>query len=123
METIFNKVSVIQNELSHGRLSISFPNTFLWFLPNIEQKRIRLNDNKAWWRNSRVIIDMSSSDSFFLFSVPKYLGSKLFYSFLAQTSCIFEKCSPQKKKKKRNLKGLCVKINPLRIWLVYKFHS
>ena len=45
METIFNKVSVLQNGLSHERLSISSLNTFLWLLVNIEQKRIPLNNN------------------------------------------------------------------------------
>ena len=40
MKTIFSEVSVLHNGLSHARLFISFPNTILSLLPNIEQKRI-----------------------------------------------------------------------------------
>ena len=40
METIFSKVSVLQNGLIHVCLTISFLKTILWLLPNIEQKRI-----------------------------------------------------------------------------------
>ena len=43
METLQSKF--LYNGLNHGRLSISFPNTFLWLIPNIEKKRISLNDN------------------------------------------------------------------------------
>ena len=46
METIFRKVLVLQNGLSHARLPISFPKTILWLSPNIEQKRITLNNNE-----------------------------------------------------------------------------
>ena len=46
METIFRKVLVLQNGLSHARLRISFPKTILWLSPNIEQKRITLNNNE-----------------------------------------------------------------------------
>ena len=43
MQTIFRKVLVLQNELSHEHLPVSFLDTFLWLLPKIEQKRISLN--------------------------------------------------------------------------------
>ena len=36
MDTILSKVSILKNWLSHKRLSISFPNTLLWLLPNSE---------------------------------------------------------------------------------------
>ena len=65
METIFSKVLVLQNGLSHGCLPINFPNTVLWILPNIEQKRIPLNDNIVSYKNSRIIKDSSNSGSFF----------------------------------------------------------
>ena len=41
-DTIFNKVSILQNGLSQRRLLLSFPNTFLRLFPNTEQKRIPL---------------------------------------------------------------------------------
>ena len=75
MDTIFNKVSVLQDGLSHRRLPLSFPNTFLRLLLNIEQKRIPLNDNIVSCKNSRIIKDFS----FFLLGLPKYLGTKLYY--------------------------------------------
>ena len=78
METIFSKVSVHQNGLSHAPLPISFPNTILCLLPNIEQKRITLNDNIVWCKNSSVVKDLSNSGSFFLLSFPKYLNIILF---------------------------------------------
>ena len=56
METIF-KVSVFQDELSCEPLSISFLNTFSQLLPNIEQKRIPLDDYNVWCKKSRVIKD------------------------------------------------------------------
>ena len=77
METIFSKVLVPQNGLSHGCLPICFRNTILWILPNIEQKRIPLNDNIVSYKNS--------SGSFFLSNVPKYLSTKHFYTFHEQT--------------------------------------
>ena len=63
---------------------ISFPNTFLWLLPNIEQKRIPLNDNIVWSKYYRVIKDLSKSGSLFLLNAPKYLGASLFYSLYVQ---------------------------------------
>ena len=86
MEAIFSKVSVLQNGLSHERLPISFSNTILWLLPNIEQKRIPLNDNIVWCKNFRVVKDLSNSDSFFLLN---YLSTKPFYSLYAQIPSIF----------------------------------
>ena len=83
-----DQVLVLQNGLSHGCLPISFP-TILWLLPNIEQKRIPLIDNIVWYKNSRAIKDLSNSGSFFLLSVPKYLGTKHFYTLYAQISRIF----------------------------------
>ena len=44
-ETIFNKVSDLQNVLSHGGLPVRFPNTSLWLLRSIELKHIPLSDN------------------------------------------------------------------------------
>ena len=34
----FSKVLLLQNGLSHGHLSISFPNTFLWLFSKTKQK-------------------------------------------------------------------------------------
>ena len=97
METIFSKVLVPQNGLSHGCLPTCFRNTILWILPNIEQKRIPLNDNIVWYKNSRVIKDSSNSGSFFLSNVPKYSGTKHFYTFHEQTWLIFWKIPLTKK--------------------------
>ena len=36
--------------LSHGLLPITFPNTFLLLLPNIEQKGIPLYDKIVWYK-------------------------------------------------------------------------
>ena len=41
--------------------------------------------------------DLANSVSFFLVSVPKYLGTKLFCSFLFKFYVLFEKCSLHKK--------------------------
>ena len=89
MKTIFSKVSVLQNRLRYGCLSISFPNTFLWLLPNIEHKRIPVNDNIVWCKYSRGIKNLSKSGSCFLLNYPKYLGATLFHSLYAQTLRIF----------------------------------
>ena len=70
--TMFKKVLVLQNGFSHGHLSISFLNNFLWLLPKIEQKRISLNNNIVRCKNSSVIKYLSNSGSFFLFSVSKH---------------------------------------------------
>ena len=83
------KFLVTENGIRYWRLSISFPNTFLLLLPNIEQKRIPLNDNIVWCKRSRVIKDLSKSGSFFLLNASKYLDARLFYSFYAETLCIF----------------------------------
>ena len=71
MGTIFSNVSVLQNELSHGCLPISFPSTILLLLPNIEQKHIPLNYNIAWCENSRVVKDLSNNGGFFLLNLLK----------------------------------------------------
>ena len=68
---------------------ISFLNTFLWLLPNIEQKCIPLNDNSVQCKHSRIIKDLSKSGSLFLLNAPKYLGVRHFYSFYRQTLRIF----------------------------------
>ena len=86
METVFSKVSVLQNGLSHTRLPIFFPNTILWLLPNMKQKRIPLNDNIVCAKIPEVVKDLSNSSTL---SAPKYLGTKLFYSLYAQVSRIF----------------------------------
>ena len=77
---------------------ISFPNTFLCLLPNIEQRPIPLNDNIVWCKYSRVIKDLSKSGSLFLLNAPKYLGARLFYSLYVQTYTYFLKCILLKKK-------------------------
>ena len=43
------------------RLSISFLYTFLWLFPNIKQKRIPLNDNIVWCKNSSATIFVLST--------------------------------------------------------------
>ena len=68
---------------------ISFPNIILQLLPNIEQKRILLSDNIVWCKYSRVIKDLSKSESLFLLNARKYLGARLFHSFYVQTSRSF----------------------------------
>ena len=123
MKTIFSKVSVLQNRLRYGCLSISFPNTFLWLLPNIEHKRIPVNDNIVWCKYSRGIKNLSKSGSCFLLNYPKYLGATLFHSLYAQTLRIFWNVFLEKKSVK--FKRFFVKINPLRVsklkCLVFKF--
>ena len=78
METIqtIQTILFFQNGLRYGRFSISFPNISLQLLPNIKQKRIPLNDNIVWSKNSRVIKDLSESGSFFLSNIPRCLGTK-----------------------------------------------
>ena len=68
---------------------ISFLNTFLWLLPNTEQRRTPLNDNIVWCKYSIVIKDLSESGSFFSLNAPKYLGARLFYSLYEQPLHIF----------------------------------
>ena len=77
---------------------ISFLNTFLWLLPNIEQRRTPLNDNIVWCKYSIVIKDLSKSWFLFLLNAPKYLGARLFYSLFAQTYTYFLKFIPPPKK-------------------------
>ena len=79
-ETIFSKVLVLRNGLSHGHLSISFPNTFLCLLQEIEQKLISLNANFDWCQHSRVIKDLSNSGRFFSYLVS-LLSLTLFILF------------------------------------------
>ena len=78
MDTIFSKVSVLQNGLSHGRLSISFPNTFLWLIPNNENKDIRLDDDELSRIFQRVV-----PFSYYV-SLDKYLATKPIHSLYAQ---------------------------------------
>ena len=87
-------------------LSISFPNKFLWLLPNIEQKLIPLNDNIVWCKYSRVIKNLSKSGSFFLLNAPKYLGARLFYSLYARTLRIFWNVVVLSKRKENNKKKI-----------------
>ena len=75
MNTNFNKISFLQNGLSHRLLFLGFPKTFLRLLQNIEQKRIPLIDSFVWCKNSRVIKDLQNIGSFFLLGVPKYLDT------------------------------------------------
>ena len=81
MEAIISKILVLRNGLSHGRLPIGFPDTFLWLLPKIEKKNIPLDDDIVRHKNSRVIKDLSKSDRFL--GVPKYLATIPFYSLYA----------------------------------------
>ena len=83
MEAIISKILVLRYGLSHGRLPIGFPDTFLWLLPKIEKKNIPLDDDIVRNKNSRVIKDLSKSDRFFLLGVPKYLATIPFYSLYA----------------------------------------
>ena len=78
MDTIFSKVSVLQNGLSHGRLSISFPNTFLWLIPNNENKDIRLDDDESSKIFQRVV-----PFSYYV-SLDKYLATRSIHSLYAQ---------------------------------------
>ena len=66
----------------------SFPNTFLWLLSNIEQKCTTLADNIVWYKYSRVIKDLSKSESLSL-NPPNYLGARLIYCLYAQALRIF----------------------------------
>ena len=43
-------------------------------------KRIPLNGNIVWYKNSRFVVAFSNSGSFFLLNVPKYLDTKPFFS-------------------------------------------
>ena len=67
---------------------ISFPNTFSQLFSNIEQKRIPLN-NIVWYKYSRVMKDLSKSESLFLLNTPKHFGARLFHSLFVQTLRIF----------------------------------
>ena len=71
METMTSKVSVLQNRLRRGRLSISFSNTFWWLLPNAKKKCIPLNDSIVWCKTSSKICQA-------VVGAPKYLAAKLF---------------------------------------------
>ena len=97
---------------------ISFPNTSLWLLPNIEQKRIPLNDNIVWCKCSRDIKNLSKSGSLFLLNAPKYLGARLSETFLYSQRARFyvfsemyssQKKTKQTKKNPWNLKGFIAK--------------
>ena len=108
METIFRK------GLGQGCFSISFPNIFLWLLPNIEQKRIPLNDNIVWSKYSKVIKDLSKRWKLFLIKCPEILRRETFLFFLHANFTYFLKYIPLKKTS-WNVKGFFVKISPLRI--------
>ena len=88
MQTISSKVSILQNGLRAFFYQFSVSINFLWLLPNIEKKRISLNDSIFGCKNSSVTKDLSKIGSFLL-NVPKYLDTKLFYSLYAQTPRIF----------------------------------
>ena len=114
METIFRKVQIIQNGLMWGRLSINFPNTFIWLLPNIQQKLIPLKDIIVWCKHSRVIKDLSKSGSFFLLNAPKYLGARLFILSTCKLYVFSEIIGFALKKNPWNVKVFFVKKSPLR---------
>ena len=78
----------------------SFPNTFLWLLSNIEQKCTTLADNIVWYKYSRVIKDLSKSESLSL-NPPNYLGARLIYCLYAQALRIFWNVFVFEKKKKK----------------------
>ena len=97
---------------------ISLPNTFLWLLPNTEQKHVPLNDHIVWCKYSRVIKDLSKSGSLFLLNAPKYLGARLSETFLYSQRARFyvfsemyssQKKTKQTKKNPWNLKGFIAK--------------
>ena len=89
---ICNAASVTETPSSHGYLSITFPKTFLWLLPNIEQKRIFLNNSIVWCKNYRAMKDLSGSGSFFIQCLQT-----LFHFPYAHILRIFEKYFSQKK--------------------------
>ena len=45
--------------------------------PYLDNFHAVLNDNIIWCKYSRVITDLKKSESFFLLSAPKYLGTRL----------------------------------------------
>ena len=90
-ETIYRKVLVLQNGLSHEHFPVSFPNTSQKLLLKIEQKRLSLSDNIARCKNPRAVKDLSNSGSFF------YLVSQtIFILFTRKFHVFFQKYSSQK---------------------------
>ena len=85
MEAIISKVSALQIWLSHRRISITFSNTFLCLVPNIEKKGIPLDDDIVSCKNSIVPKDLTKIGGFFLLSVRKYvLAANFYYSVNTQ---------------------------------------
>ena len=76
---------------------LSIFQTPFYGVPNIQQKRIPLNDNIVWCNYSRVIRDLSKKGSFFLLNALKYLGARLFYSIYVQKLLIFKNVFLSKK--------------------------
>ena len=72
-----------------GRLSISFPNTFLWLLPSIQQ---------------RIIKDLSKSGNAFYLKPRNTQARDLFILFTRKIYVFSEMHSSQKKKKKKSMK-------------------
>ena len=82
-ETIISKVSALQIWLSHRRLPVSFSNTFLWLLQNIEKKGIPLDNDIVWCKISIVLKDLVTIADFFLLGILiKYLLATNFFYFL-----------------------------------------
>ena len=79
MEAIISKVSALQIWLSHRRISITFSNTFLCLVPNIEKKGIPLDDDIVSCKNSIVPKDLTKIGGFFLLGVRKYVLAANFY--------------------------------------------
>ena len=85
METIISKVSALQIWLSHRRISITFSNTFLCLVPNIEKKGIPLDDDIVLCKNSIVPKDLTKIGGFFLLGAHKYvLAANFYYSVNTQ---------------------------------------
>ena len=86
----------------NGRLPISFPNTFLWLLPNIEQKRIPLNDNIIWCKKVfKFVLDKTEVMVFWVLHI--YMFCNRWKSEKASNVKKFQCCSFAKKKAKFNL--------------------
>ena len=67
----------------HRRLPVSFSNTFLWLLQNIEKKGIPLDNDIVWCKISIVLKDLVTIADFFLLGILiKYLLATNFFYFL-----------------------------------------
>ena len=86
METIISNVTALQIWLTHRRLPISFSNTFLWLLRNIEKKGLPFDNGIVRCKNSIVLKDLAKIADFFLLGIliKHLLAAKFFYFLYAQ---------------------------------------